>query len=212
MNRYPFNTIFLLFALLCILCNSEKEKSTNRTVEKNKTALTDGQSKRVKPSTKPLDIFQASFNGQLEYVQAAIQNGMLVNSVDEYGRTPLMLAAFNGHTPVVEYLIKHKATINVQDQIGRTALMYASSGDFPATIGLLLNNGAKVNVVDANEGWSALMFAAAEGHISIITMLLDNGADPSLRDIDGDNAWAFAIQRGHREAAELIKKRSTNTL
>ena len=50
------------------------------------------------------------------------------------------------------------------------------------------------------------MFAASEGQLDVVKILLANGADASLKDIDGDNAEAFARQKGHVAVAEYIKK------
>lgn len=49
------------------------------------------------------------------------------------------------------------------------------------------------------------MHAAAEGQLEVVRVLLEYGADPSLKDVDGDNAYIFALRNGHTAVAELLK-------
>lgn len=51
----------------------------------------------------------------------------------------------------------------------------------------------------------ALQEAALNGDTDLVRVLLEYGADPSLKDVDGDNAYIFALQNGHTEVAELLK-------
>ena len=83
--------------------------------------------------------------------------------------------------------------------------MFASSGPFPETVTLLLQNKAEPNLADGEEHYTTLMYAAAEGHFEVVKALLDNGADPTLKDIDGDDAVTFALNNGHKEVADLIQ-------
>lgn len=49
------------------------------------------------------------------------------------------------------------------------------------------------------------MYAAAEGQIEAVRLLLTFKADPALKDIDGDNALAFAEKNGHQEVVKLLR-------
>lgn len=48
-----------------------------------------------------------------------------IESVDEYGRTPLIAAASISSAPLVEELIRRGANVNASDNDERTALHYA---------------------------------------------------------------------------------------
>jgi ankyrin repeat protein len=51
------------------------------------------------------------------------------------------------------------------------------------------------------------MYASAEGQMEVVKLLLLSGADPSLKDIDGDNAGTFAQNNGHKEIADLLQSK-----
>jgi len=50
------------------------------------------------------------------------------------------------------------------------------------------------------------MYASAEGNLEVVKMLLAYKADPSLKDIDGDDAKTFADNNGHKEVAALLQR------
>jgi ankyrin repeat protein len=153
-------------------------------------------------------LVKSAFTGELEAVQSLVSEGTSVDATDPEKRTPLMWAAFNGHTPVVRYLLEKGAKLEAKDVNGRTALMYASSGPYPETVEYLLKKGADVNVQGKLEGFTALMTAAAEGQVEVVRMLLAHGADPALKDVDGDTAETFAVQKGHSAVVDLLKNPS----
>lgn len=147
----------------------------------------------------------AAHDGDLERVKALLGQGISCDAADQDGHTALMLAAFNGHSATVLYLLDAGAEIDRVDYLGRTALLYGSTGPFPETIQILLDRGADPNKVDSEEHFSPLMHAAAEGHLEVVKVLLEYGADRSLRDLDGDDAAAFAAQSGHVQVVEYLK-------
>ena len=57
----------------------------------------------------------AARNGDLSELRKAISKGVDVNTVNQYGQTPLHLAARYGHKEIVEYLID-KAEVNAKDK------------------------------------------------------------------------------------------------
>ena len=60
-----------------------------------------------------------------------------VNTVDEYGDTPLMLAAEHREDDVVKALIEAGADVNAKDKNGKTALDYARENGYDEIVGLL---------------------------------------------------------------------------
>ncbi|MBK7002946.1 MAG: ankyrin repeat domain-containing protein [Rhodoferax sp.] len=63
--------------------------------------------------------------GQVDKIEHLINQGALINSVDEAGRTPLMLATLHGHTAVVARLLALGANPTLTDKQGATALQHA---------------------------------------------------------------------------------------
>jgi ankyrin repeat protein len=152
---------------------------------------------------------QFAENGRIDEVVTALRRGIDVHSLNADGRTALMLGAFNGHTKVVEVLLKNGARVDDKDPNGRTALQFAASGPYARTVEVLLENGAEVDVEDSVEHFTALMFAAGEGHEDVVEVLLKHGADPTIKDVDGDTALSFAIQRNQQAVIALLKAQET---
>ena len=64
--------------------------------------------------------------GDIEGVQAAIDNGADVNEANHFGGTGLKLALFNSHNNVVQVLLNHpQIDINKVDGFGDSALHWA---------------------------------------------------------------------------------------
>lgn len=166
------------------------------------------QTSREVVNAKPVrdnSFFEAALNGQFVEIKKLLENGTDVNLKDQEGRTALMYAAFNGHTVIMEKLLEKGASVNLRDAYGRTALMLASSGPFPAAVKLLLDHRADPDMADGEEHFTALMYAAAEGQLEIVQLLLKNKANPTLKDVDGDNALTFAEKNGHKDIVILLK-------
>jgi ankyrin repeat protein len=154
-------------------------------------------------------LMELAYNGELKEVELLVSAGVPVDAYDSEKRTPMMWAAFNGHTSVVGYLLEQGAKVDAKDKNGRTALMYASSGPFKETVELLLKKGADVDVQGALEGFTALMTAAAEGQLEVVRLPLAHGANAKLKDVDGDTAESFAVQKGHSAVVDLLRNPSS---
>ena len=148
----------------------------------------------------------ASLEGRMDLMVAAVDHGARIDAPDADGRTALMYAAFNGHTECVRWLLDRWAAVGARENVGRTALMFASSGPFPETAQLLLELGSNPNDADEYEGWTPLMFAAAEGQLEVVRVLLDSGANPSAVDKDGDVAADHAAQNRHSGVEGLLRE------
>jgi ankyrin repeat protein len=86
----------------------------------------------------------AAEEGLLTIAQGLLDNGALVDAVDQFGRTPLHKAV--RHEAMVEFLLAAGADPNVQDQFGATPLHLALS--YPESVRLLLAAGASIAVED----------------------------------------------------------------
>ena len=197
----PLSAAILCFTLGA--CNNVGKGSTDKSSD---SGISSEAAKGAPESTPALVglLHQAALDGDLNGVEKALESGANVNGVDEEGRTALMFAAFNGHSDIVLTLLEDEAGIDRRDLMGRTALLYAATGPFPETVRILLDKGAEANVVDSDEHFSPLMHAAAEGNLDVVKILLKGGSDPTLKDVDGDDAASFARQGGHLEVADYL--------
>ena len=200
-NLLPLSAAILCFTLSA--CNNADKGSTDKISD---SSLSSESAKAAPESTPALVdlLHQAALDGDLKGVTEALESGANANGVDEEGRTALMFAAFNGHSEIVLKILEAEAGIDRRDLMGRTALLYAATGPFPETVRILLDKGAEANVVDSDEHFSPLMHAAAEGHLDVVKILLKGGSDPTLQDVDGDDAASFARQGGHLEVAKYL--------
>jgi len=148
----------------------------------------------------------AAFQGQLETVRHAIDQGVEVDGTDPEGRTALHLASFDGHTDVVRNLLENGAVVDRRNRAGQTALMFAATGSNRETVRVLLEANANPNLFDSGEGFTALMHAAAEGHLEVVRILLNHGADATIRDVDEDTALDFASRNGHSDVVLLLSQ------
>lgn len=148
----------------------------------------------------------AAFNGNMDYVTAALTHGIDVNVVHpNNGFTALMLAAQNGRLDIVRLLLEKGANVNQAATAGgTTALMLAAQDGHLETVLLLLEKGANVNLACTDNGATALMYAAEDGQLETVRLLLEKGADVTKTDFDGCTAVDDAFNNGHSEIFDLI--------
>jgi hypothetical protein len=158
-----------------------------------------------RPTTEAA-LFDAAHAGNVELLRKLLAEGANVNWRNAGGWTPLMIASAERQLDSVVILLEAKADPNQRNSYGRTALMFASRYGQLAIVERLLAAGADPNVVPGDAtGFTALVSAAIEGHAAVIRTLLAKGADPTLRTRAGQTALEIARERGHAEAAEILK-------
>ncbi len=87
----------------------------------------------------------AIIDEQLDQVQALVHAGAPVNTLDEYGFTPLVEAAVADNIDIAKFLIDCGANVNLQDATGGTALHWAAENNNIPLATLLLQRGANPN-------------------------------------------------------------------
>ncbi|KAK4050856.1 nuclear pore complex subunit [Microbotryomycetes sp. JL201] len=115
--------------------------------------------------------------------------GQPVNSVKN-GILPLHAAASSGSVAVVRELIENGADVNAP----RLSRRYSH------------DRSRSSGMAAGTTGSTALHFAAANGHADIVSLLLEFGADPSAEEKYGLTPEMIATQRGHFEAASLLRQ------
>ena len=123
------------------------------------------------------------------------------------GCTALMLAIISSHLQRVKLLLEAGADPNLKCTSGMTPYAVAVMMGQPNIVKILIESGANINdnisfnpasfitggAVSVHDSTSAvqinvLMIACECGHLDIVQILLENGADPSICDINGNNA------------------------
>jgi ankyrin repeat protein len=130
--------------------------------------------------------------------------GAKVQTVDEYGETPLTLACSNGNARLVKKLVEAGADVNAARWDGTTALMLAANSGNAEAVNLLIARGAKVNAAEVRKGQTALMWAAAEGHSAVVKMLIEHGADVKIVSKTGYTSLIFAAVKNDAQSVKSL--------
>ena len=131
---------------------------------------------------KSTSIHKAAYDGNIEAVKQAIDDGADLNAKDNVNITPLHWAANGGHKEIVELLITNGANVNARTPriVGwHTPLQIAAVNGHKEVAELLIAKGADVNAKD-DEGWTPLHGTAYWGRKEIVELLIANGADVNV--------------------------------
>jgi len=148
--------------------------------------------------------FTAALEGDSGAIQTLLEQGVDVNTRDQWGQTALHIAADRGNKEVVELLLEHGADVNSEDARNRTALYYSVEKGHKEVVELLLEHGTDVNAKD-NWNWTPL-HSAVYGHKDIAELLITEGADVNARSQSGRTPLSYAKKEGNTEIAELLRK------
>ncbi len=116
-------------------------------------------------------LMTAAQKGDVQAVEAQLEEGTPVDTTDPTGSTALLYAAGKGHTELVAFLISKGADVNVKDNEGFMPLHAAVGAGDPETVGILLENGADADATF--RGISPLAVAERKGNEEIVGMLKD---------------------------------------
>jgi ankyrin repeat protein len=153
--------------------------------------------------TQQLDcgLLEAAGEGNFTKINRLLKAGANIESMDDVGRTALMITASNGNAAACCVLLKNDKDIDKKDIAGRTALMHAAMENRIDACEILLKNGASINATDRN-GWTALMLASWKRRLNACAFLVGNGADINAEDLDGKTALALS---GSNETETFLK-------
>jgi ankyrin repeat protein len=142
--------------------------------------------------------------------ESLLAGGANVNTVGEYGETPLTLALANGDASMTAKLLKAGADPKVARWNGETPLMIAAGAGSAEAVRLLLDAGVDVNGAEPKRGQTALMWAASEGHADVVSLLLERGAKVDAVTKSGFNALVFATLKDHAASVRRLLQAGTD--
>lgn len=133
-------------------------------------------------------------------IKGFIEAGNSVDSVLEYGLTPLMISALVGDGEAVNWLIKRGVNpeLGNEGHGGNTALIYAAAAGYEEVTRILVNAGADVLAGD-EVGVTALESAARSGRFGVVKYLLTLDVDYESKDDDEISIFESARHLAKRE-------------
>lgn len=139
-------------------------------------------------------------------VQALLEKGADIDSLDETLFTPLHLAVESGNEQGVNLLIKKGANVGVKTEEGETPVHLAAFQGSPSILKTLVKSGALLHSLN-NNGKSALHFASYAGKEDAVKYLLQQkGWKVDEKDKDGYTALHYALSNGHLGVIEELVK------
>ena len=160
---------------------------------------------------KNASILDAAANGDLDEVKRYLDDGVHVDTQDEYGHTALLFAAMKGHTDVATFLIEKNANINAADTLSKhSVLHWSAAGGHSDIVTALVNAGADINIRTIRE-MTPLMYAAGKGHTDVVSILIANEkCDISAVMDTGSNALieAVSIESGNEVTVNILLDKS----
>ena len=171
---------------------------------------------------KPLEIFSAIENGNLEMVRKLLEKGADPNLQDSNGRTLLHTAVIEVQVDIVHELISKGAQVNTQDNSKQSPLLDAAElvddvddqkevADLEIIVKYLLKAGANPNVKDPDsDNKTPLHFAAQCNNTSMVHDLINHGAIIDAKDNDQHTPLHFTAIFDVVEAAKVILQNGAN--
>jgi len=146
--------------------------------------------------------------GDEDQVEALLQQGADVNSVDSDGDSALYYALSNGNFHIVDLLLRHGANPNIAGMSGNPLQVAADQG-WSGVVASLLSHGADADHRGTG-GLTATMLAAGSGKTDVLRSLCAAGANLDALDDDGDTALFYAASRGQVDAVRLLLEQGAN--
>ena len=171
---------------------------------------------------KPLEIFSAIENGNLEMVRKLLEKGADPNLQDPNGRTLLHTAVIEVQVDIVHELINKGAQVNTEDNCKQSPLQDAAElvddvddqkevADLEIIVKYLLKAGANPNVKDSDsDNKTPLHFAAQCNNTSMVHDLINHGAIIDAKDNDQHTPLHFTAIFDVVEAAKVILQNGAN--
>lgn len=152
------------------------------------------------------ELHKAVSRQDLEKVRQILEEHIAVVEVmDKFGLTPLMVAAQKGFTDVMEILLEFNADPEYSNSSGKTALMIACYAGQEDAAKLLREHGASWETRDRN-GLTAVHWTADGGHDDLLLWVLRKGGPVDIE--DSVNGWTplmrVACLTGNDEVAEVL--------
>ena len=138
-----------------------------------------------------------------------LSQGVMADSRDGFGRTPLSWTAGEGHETIVRMLLERDdVNPDSTDENGQTPLSWASENGHEAVVRILLERD-DVNPDSADKiGQTPLSWAARKGHETVVRMLLErDDVNPDSADESGPTLLSWVVIQGYETIVRMLLER-----
>jgi len=163
-------------------------------------------SKKSNNELAPQPIHWACVNGHIVTVDILLQNGALIDAMDNRSCTPLIIAAQYGKTMLAGYLIGKGARKDLTDVDGDTALHWACFKGYSELVQLLLYSGFNPRQRD-DLNQTPLHLACLSGSLSTVKLIVEQEVDLFLQDNNGKTPLDLATGRGYKPIMDYLKRK-----
>ena len=157
----------------------------------------------VAKGAKVPDFHFAAYMGDMEKIKKYLQDGLDINSQENFGSAALHLAANTGRKEIVEFLISKGAKVDAKDVYEWTALGYAAMHNDGNIMDFLIEKGADVIAKD-DQGYTLLYYTIWENKKEPVELLIDKGAKVNIKATDGYSPLVYAIWMDNKELVEAL--------
>jgi ankyrin repeat protein len=159
------------------------------------------------------EIHQAAAKGEISIVKSLLAaDAKLINSLDNYNRTPLHWACRIDNIELVRLLIEQGSDLNRMDMNGIAPIHSLASRGFVKAAELLIERGANINIQDKFGLVTPLHMASIAGHYQMVVLLTEKGADANITDKSEKTILHSATQNNQLKVIEYIISEYPNLL
>ncbi len=153
------------------------------------------------------DFFKAIRIDDPQSIQRLLMRGFDPNTVDENGRSALLLALQVPSPKAAEALIRSpQIKVEQRNDKDESPLMLAALRGHKSLVELLIARDADVN----KTGWTPLHYAASGGHAAITQLLLDHSAYIDAESPNGTTPLMMAAMYGSPDVVKLLLDRGAD--
>jgi len=147
---------------------------------------------------------RAVFEQDIHLIEFLLSKGLLLDTIDSHGCTPLHYAAAHGFLVIALFLIEYDVDLNIQDHHGLTPLAHAVINQHMTIAKHIINNGKSNVDAQTSTGQTVLHYVASRGHNDLCKLLLSRGARRDIKNEAGHTALHLASCAGHLSIVEQL--------
>ncbi|MGH0149174.1 UNVERIFIED_CONTAM: hypothetical protein FKN15_062839 [Acipenser sinensis] len=157
-----------------------------------------------KPQSFYTNINYCVKTGDFDSLNLAFSQGVPVDVLDKFYKTPLMCACAHAKYDVAKYLISKGANVNACDQFKWTPLHHASHAGQQDIVELLVESGAEIDAAAIN-GATPLMRAIESCRPGCVEYLIKAGAKVQIQNKQEKNAMDTAKAYADFKIVDLVQ-------